>query len=136
MTAFFRDVFHLPLSEGTIDNLLDRSACKAEGIYETLRAKLAQSSVVGSDETGCHINGKKGWFFTWQNKAVTFIKASLSRGYETIENLFPDGFPQAVYVSDCLAAQLKTPARLHQICLAHLLRELNNFEDASRLVHP
>jgi transposase len=33
-------------------------------------------------------------------------------------------------VSDCLAAQLKVNAKEHQLCLVHLLRELNNFEDA------
>ncbi|MCK9520208.1 MAG: transposase, partial [Dehalococcoidia bacterium] len=34
----------------------------------------------------------------------------------------------ATFVSDSLSAQLKTPARDHQLCLAHLLRELNYFE--------
>jgi hypothetical protein len=33
-------------------------------------------------------------------------------------------------VSDCLSAQLKVNAKEHQLCLVHLLRELNNFEDA------
>ena len=130
LAAFFKDVFSIPLSQGTIDNLLNRTAHKAEAAYEALKDRIAQSTVVGADETGCPIKGKKGWFYTWQNKAVTFIAASMNRGYETIDKLFPQGFPQAVYVSDCLPAQLKTPAHLHQLCLAHLLRELNNFEDA------
>jgi transposase len=130
MASLFKDMFKLPISEGTIDNLLDRTARKAEVVYEALKDKVAQSAVVGADETGCSIKGKKGWFYTWQNKTVTFIVASLNRGYETIERFFPHGFPRAVYVSDCLPAQLKTPALLHQLCLAHLLRELNNFEDA------
>jgi transposase len=130
LATLFRDVFKIPLSQGTIDNLLNRTALKAEGVYEAIKDKVAQSAVVGGDETGCPINGKKGWIFTWQNKAVTFIASSLNRGYETIEKFFPTGFPHAVYVSDCLPAQLKTPAKLHQLCLAHLQRELNNFENA------
>jgi len=33
-------------------------------------------------------------------------------------------------VSDCWSAQLKTSAKKHQLCLAHLIRELANFEEA------
>lgn len=130
MARMFRDIFGLPISEGSIDSLLKRSTQKALSVYETIRLKIKQSHVVGSDETGCSIGGKKGWFHTWQNNTLTFIAASLNRGYKTIETYFKDGFAKAVYVSDCWAAQLKTPALRHQLCIAHLLRELSNFEDA------
>jgi len=86
--------------------------------------------VVGSDETGACAAGKKGWFHTWQTTTLTFIVSSLNRGYKTIEQYFPGGFPLSVYVSDCWAAQLKVVAFLHQLCIAHLLRELRSFEDA------
>jgi hypothetical protein len=45
-----------------------------------------------------------------------------------VEKTFPDGFINATFVSDSLSAQLKTPARRHQLCLVNLLRELNFFE--------
>jgi transposase len=45
-----------------------------------------------------------------------------------IEEYFPGGFLHSFYVSDCWASQLKTPAKAHQLCIAHLLRELLNFE--------
>ena len=123
-------MFGVPISEGSIDNLLESSMQKALPAYKIIQQKILQSEVIGSDETGCHVGGKKGWFHTWQNKLLTFIVASLHRGYKTIETYFPNGFPQSVYVSDCWAAQLKTTALHHQLCIAHLLRELNNFEDA------
>jgi transposase len=130
MAGLFRDIFSMPISEGSIDNLLGRSAQKALSVYEIIRQKIQGSKVVGGDETGCAVGGKKGWFHTWQNDKLTFIAASLNRGYKTIETYFKDGFVKAVYVSDCWAAQLKTPALRHQLCIAHLLRELTNFEDA------
>jgi len=86
--------------------------------------------VVGGDETGTKINGSKGWFHVWQNASLTFIVAAMTRGYKTTELYFEKGFSKAVYVSDCWSAQLKTSAQKHQLCLAHLLRELTNFEDA------
>ena len=94
---------------------------------------MEQSPVVGGDETGIKIknkNNKKGWLFTFQTPVLTFLAVSLSRGYETIHKLFENGFPISVYVTDCLSAQLKVVAKLHQICIAHLLRELTNFIDA------
>jgi transposase-like protein len=44
-----------------------------------------------------------------------------------IEKYFPGGFIHSFYVSDCWASQLKVKARAHQLCMAHLLRELTNF---------
>ena len=37
-----------------------------------------------------------GWFHVWQNNTLTFIAASLNRGYKTIETYFKDGFVKAV----------------------------------------
>ncbi len=130
ITQLFEDMFNLPISEGTVDNMLEDCMQKALPIYNQIQQELAQSEVVGSDETGCRIKGKKGWMHTWQNIYLTFIAASMNRGYATIEKYFPKGFIKATLVSDCWAAQLKTPALLHQLCLVHLIRELSNFIDA------
>jgi transposase len=124
-----RDCFHLPISQGTVDNMLRSMTQKAEAIYARIQKRVLQSPVIGGDETGIKIKGKKGWLFTFQSPAFTFLAVSMSRGFETIHRLFKNGFPTSVYVSDCLPAQLKVMAKSHQICTSHLLRELNNFID-------
>lgn len=123
-------MFGLKISEGSVDNLLERMAQKALPLYNKIREQVQQSHVVGSDETGSRFGGKKGWFHVWQTTRLTFIVASFNRGYSTINDYFTNGFPLTVYVSDCWAAQLKVAALAHQLCIAHLLRELRNFEDA------
>jgi transposase len=130
ITVLLKDLFGLSISEGTVDNMLKRTSEKASSLYDTIRKRVQQSHVVGSDETGSRFGGKKGWFHVWQTTSLTFIAASLNRGYRTIKEHFADGFPLTVYVSDCWAAQLKVAALAHQLCIAHLLRELRNFEDA------
>jgi len=130
ITVLLKDLFGLPISEGTIDNMLKRAAQKALPLYNNIRERIQQSHVVGSDETGSRFGGKKGWFHVWQTTGLTFIIASMNRGYQTIKEYFADGFPLTVYVSDCWAAQLKVTALAHQLCIAHLLRELRNFEEA------
>jgi transposase len=128
----FKDLFGLPLSEGSIDNFLAHLSGKAEPVYEEIRQRIQQSDVVGSDETGCRVNGKKHWFHVWQNRLLTFIVAFSSRGHKVIEQYFEDGFIHSFYVSDCWSSQLKVKARAHQLCMAHLLRELNNFVENLR----
>jgi transposase len=127
ITHFFRDCFRLDLSEGTISKLLTGLSDKATIAYEAIHEQVKQSAVVGADETGCHVNGKKTWFHVWQDGLHTFIVHAFSRGYQVIEKHFPEGFLQSFHVSDCYASQLKTPAKGHQLCMAHLLRELSNF---------
>ena len=130
ITVLLKDLFGLPISEGTVDNILKRTAQRALPLYDNIRERVQQSRVVGSDETGSRFGGKKGWFHVWQTNNLTFIVASMNRGYQTIKKYFADGFPLTVYVSDCWAAQLKVASFAHQLCIAHLLRELRNFEDA------
>jgi transposase len=130
MADFMKNVFQMPISEGTIDNMLTRFANKTTSIYNQIQDRITQSEVIGSDETGSKINAKKGWFHVWQTSKLTFIVASMSRGFGTVEKHFKNGFPFATLVSDCWAGQLKTIAKCHQLCVAHLLRELNNFIDA------
>jgi transposase len=128
LRQLFSDLFSLPISEGSVDNMLDTMRKHAEGAYREIQTRIAASEVVGSDETGCRVNGRKHWFHVWQNKFLTFIVSFKSRGHAVIEEYFPGSF--LYYVSDCWASQLKTKAAGHQLCLAHLLRELLNFEKA------
>lgn len=129
LKKFLMDFGNLPMSEGTIFNILESMSNKAQPIYQKIKERIQTSNFVGSDETGVHINKDKAWFWVFQNSTLTFILASYSRGYQTIINTFADGFPLSVYVSDCLPAQLKIASLAKQLCLAHLMRELKNFEE-------
>jgi transposase len=127
ISEYLRHTYNLPISEGTIANILTRLASKALLPYQQIKANLLASAVVGSDETGAKVNGTKAWMHTWQDKLNTYIICNPSRGSKAIESEFPNGFPNSILVSDAWAAQLKTPATGHQLCLAHLQRELNHF---------
>jgi hypothetical protein len=128
----FEQVFSLPLSQGTIGNLLERTAEKCQGVYQIIKAQIAQSQVVGSDETSAKVKGTKWWVWVWQNILNTFIVCSDNRGSETIDSIWKNGLPNAVLVSDRWAAQLKALAKGHQICLAHLLRNLTFLEESEK----
>lgn len=127
MREFFNDAFNLPISEGGIHELLKRLTKKATPAYNLIKERIESSKVVGADETGAKINGEKCWVWTWQNDKLTFITPSKNRGFATIQDNFENGFKKAILIHDCWKSHFKTPVLNHQLCIAHLLRELNYF---------
>ena len=127
MGELFKNVFNLCISDGAIFKALERITKKALPAYELIRQKAEKSKVNGGDETGTKINNDKGWFWTIQGRLFTFIIASLNRGTKTLTDNFPKGFMFSVMVHDCWKSYFKILCLAHQICVAHLLRELNYF---------
>lgn len=125
MGEFLKDVMNLPISQGSIYNMLQRMASKATPMYKVIKEKLAQATYIGTDETGININGQKYWSWVWQNHHLTYIVCAVSRGIQTIKEHFTNGLPSAVLVHDRWAAHFNMDVKAHQICTAHLLRDLN-----------
>jgi transposase len=128
--SYLKDIMGIPISEGTIYNIIESMGNRAIPVYEIIKEKIATSKIIGGDESGVKINGDKAWFWVFQNPLYTFIKVAYSRGYNTIVETFSNGFPISIYVSDSLPAQLKINTKAKQLCLAHLMRELKSFENA------
>ena len=119
------NLFHIELSEGTVDNILKRSAGTTKSEIEKIKARLAISGVVGIDETGCKINSDRHWHWVFQNSEDTLIVANKSRGSRVINETFEDGFVNACIVHDNYSSYNSLVAKNEQLCLAHKLRDLN-----------
>lgn len=126
MQEIFTDVFNAPISEGGIQYLLEKLARKAAPAYQIIKDRLQTTRLaVGGDETGIKVNGDKHWGWTWQSEDATFIIITNNRGQKSIDEAFENGFENAALVHDCWASHFNTKALTHQICIAHLLRDLN-----------
>ena len=127
MKEIFTDIFNAPISEGGIHYILDKLVTKALPAYEMIKQRLQYNKkyAIGSDETGIKVNGDKHWAWTWQNEEATFITITDNRAQRSIDQTFKDGFKNAALVHDCWASHFNTNAKTHQICTAHLLRDLN-----------
>ena len=125
IVSMLSGLFNIPLSEGSVCNIINRFANRAKPFYEQIRKDIETSKVVGADETGARMNGDKWWFWTWQNNNATYITASNNRAFSTVEDNFSKGFKNAILISDRYGAHLKTKAYAHQICISHLFRDLN-----------
>jgi len=129
MQEFLNDVMGLPVSTGGIHNILQRLAKKAKPFYDKIKERIELATCIGADETGLNVNGKKHWAWTWQNDKLTYIVCSDNRGFKTIEDAFKNGLPNATLVHDRWASHFKMDVKAHQICIAHLLRDLNYIKE-------
>lgn len=125
MQELLNDVMGLPVSVGGVHNILQRLAKKAKPFYHKIKERIELATCVGADETGLNVNGKKHWAWTWQNDKLTYIVCSDNRGFKTIGDAFENGLPNAALVHDRWASHFKMEVKAHQICIAHLLRDLN-----------
>ncbi len=127
MQEIFKDIFSVPISEGGIHYLLDKLVAKAQPAYDLIKNRLRYNTkyAIGSDETGVKVDGGKHWAWTWQNQEATFITITDNRAQKSITETFKDGFKKSVLVHDCWRSHFNTPALSHQVCVAHLLRDMN-----------
>jgi transposase len=124
MTEVLRDCFGVNLSQGTIDNILKDASTKSLGAYNEIRNGIEQSRVVGADETGENINGELYWMWVWQTQKLTYIHSDKSRGKLAIDKQFENGLPNSILVTDRHRSYFNMNVAHHQLCLAHILREL------------
>lgn len=124
LTEVLRDCFGITLSQGTIDNMLKDVSDKSLGAYNEIRNRIEQSNVVGADETGENINGELHWMWAWQTDKLTYIHSNKSRGKLAIDSQFKNGLSRSILVTDRHKSYFNMNVADHQICLAHILREL------------
>jgi len=136
LQEMLNDIFAVHISEGGLHCLLKRLASKGVDAYEMIRQNVLNSEVIGTDETGVKINGKKHWFWTWQNYRATYIVASDNRGTATINENMGGISKKAVLVHDCWKAHFQTPVGNHQVCTAHLERETKYLEERYKVDWP
>lgn len=123
LTQIIKDILNLKISEGTIDNVLEKALKQAEINKEEILKQIKQSQWCQSDETGIRVDKENWQLWTWCNEYFSMYVADKSRSYEVIAKNFGENY-QGILVHDCYAAQNKTSAKAHQHCLAHYQRDL------------
>src|SRR3989454_9662204 len=123
LSQITHDLLGFGISEGTIANKLAHMQRQTEGIVQTIKQHVMDAPWIGSDETGTRVAGKKYWEGVWQSPLASSFVIDHRRGYPVVKEHFAES-SQGVICHDCWSAQNKTPAGAHQLCHAHLLRNL------------
>ena len=124
-----RDVFGLAISQGGVENALQRLVERARPTYAAIGAMVRGSPVINSDETSARVAGRTEWQWTFQTPEASYHVIAPSRGGEVIE-AFLEGVEPEVWGSDLWAPQMLTRADAHQICMSHQERNLTFAIDA------
>ena len=133
LSQITHDLLGFAISEGTIANKLAHMQKKAEGIIQRIKEIIIQAPWIGSDETRSKVAGKGYWQWVWQSPWASYFVVVKSRGYAVVKEYFTESYA-GVMCHDCWCAQNKTPAGKHQLCHAHLLRNLQYVIDKERSV--
>lgn len=124
LTQLVNDLLHCQMSQGTVSTILSRIADSGRLLHEDIRSLVKQGSWIGGDETGIRVEKKTWWQWVWQNKGGSFYAIDPHRGYAVVQRYFGEEYTGTM-VHDCWSAQNNTVAKFHQLCHAHLLRDLN-----------
>lgn len=131
--SFLSDVIHIDLSEGSIRNFIEAAGKKANPICEKISDGLVKSAVGGADESGFYVNGKLKWAWILQNPLLTLTWIAKGRGAkEMTEKFGDDALENMVLTTDRHTAYFTLKVKGHQICIAHLLRNLNYLNELDK----
>jgi transposase len=123
LSRLLSTILSLEISEGAIVNILAAARDAFARQRETIRARLLSGTILQSDETGLRV-GKDNWYlwvFHHEDSAVFVVKPTRA---QTVIADFLGDFSPDYWVSDRYAGQLGWAEKENQICLAHLIRDV------------
>jgi transposase len=126
--AALQNLHGVEISQGGIDQIMQRAGREAVKQVGTIQAEIQQSAVVYCDETGSRVEGQNWWQWVFGSARAVLHVIRFNRSVDVIRDVM-DGHQVEVWVSDCLPAQLMAPAQERQLCLAHQLRNLQALVD-------
>lgn len=125
-----RELHGVTLSEGAVAQIIERAGKNAAPAAEEIKQQVIHSAVIQSDETSARVEGRNWWQWVFLGGQAAYHTIVPSRSAEEIASVMGEACAE-VWVSDCFSAQLKAPATIFQLCLAHQLRDLQRVLDAS-----
>jgi transposase len=129
LARLMRDLFGLEISEGALANMLQDSAPAFAAQTSLIKQCLLSSTVLASDETSVRVGKKTFWTWVFHHADSACFVIRPSRGKVVVGEFLGDVRP-AVWISDRLGAQMGWATRDQQVCLAHLLRDVQYAIDA------
>jgi len=128
--ATLLDLHGIEISQGGIDQIMQRAGQKAILEAETIQAEVRQCKVINSDETGCRLDSQNWWQWVFCTLHAVLHVIRDNRSEDVIREIMA-GHTAEVWGSDCLTSQLKAPTLERQLCLSHQIRNLQAVIDRS-----
>lgn len=117
------DLWQLPLSLGAVADSCQKVSTTLEPSYQAIEKRVQNAPTNHVDETGWKREGKLRWLWVATNKAASLFKVTTSRGGQSLKALIGQDYAGIVH-SDRHKPYLKLASNRHQLCWAHLIRNL------------
>jgi transposase len=134
LKGLLADVFGVEISEGALVAMIERAAPAFAAQAERIAQDLKRGAAIESDETGLRVAKANRWLWVFHHGASALVLAAMSRGKAVVEAFLGDWRPD-YWLSDRYGAQMGWARRGHQICLAHLDRDLQYAIDCGESVY-
>ena len=122
LARMLKELFGLSISEGAIANAFRRMGMALDTACAAIKAKLLSASLIASDETTTRVHGVTHWHWVFHSDAAVLHTIAPSRGRAVATEILGEHQPE-VWISDRYAGQQEL-GRVHQVCLAHVLRDV------------
>jgi transposase len=120
---FFRDIFSLPLSQGTLVNFNKYCYHRLQDTEQFIKQHITTANVAHFDESGLYVNGTRHWLHVASTSELTYYACHAKRGQLAMQDIgiLPNFNGTAVH--DHLKSYFTFSCK-HGLCNAHHLREL------------
>ena len=128
LATLLSQMLGLEISEGALVNILAAARPAFEARKSEIRARLLAGTVLQSDETGLRVGKKNWWLWVFHHGDSAVFEVEPSRGKRVVA-AFLGAFRPEIWVSDRFCAQMGWASE-NQVCLAHLIRDVQYAIDA------
>ena len=123
LSHVLRDLFGLEISEGALVNILSASRKPFAAQTSLIKARLMAGTALASDETGMRVGKANWWLWVFHHRDSAVFVADNHRSKAVVEAFLGDWRPD-YWISDRYGGQMGWAKREHQVCLAHLIRDV------------
>ena len=129
---FFKEVFGLQISQGSFVNWVSEAKKNAAPAIDKIKECIMKSAVVGFDESGLYCNKRLDWTWIAQTVYFTLLFHGNGRSHKELESRFGSSLERMTAVTDRHSAYFALNFLNHQVCVAHLLRELQYLNELDK----
>jgi transposase len=123
LARLLSDILGLEISEGALVNMLEAAREAFAAQINHIRARLLSGTILQSDETGLRVGKRNWWLWVFHHDDSAIFVIEPSRGKCVVEG-FLGAFRPDFWVSDRYAGQMGWAKKGNQVCLAHLIRDV------------
>jgi transposase len=127
ITEVFNSHLHFQLTPGGLVQQWYRLQEILYPWYEQIHVESLDAAVLNADETGWRVSGKGHWLWCFTTLRTTYYLIDRRRGRPVVARFFRKAF-RGTLVSDFWGSYNAVACGARQVCLAHLLRDLEHVE--------